>query len=61
MRFNEKSDVQKHFSNKHRPRFLHNANAEGHAPHDTTDRTRHAEPGADARVVRVEESRVHTS
>jgi hypothetical protein len=41
MRSNEKSDVQRHFSNRHRPTFLHEA------PNDTTDIPRHAEPGAD--------------
>jgi hypothetical protein len=61
MRFNEKSDVQKHFSKKHRPTFLHESSTESHAPKDRTDIPRHAEPGADARVVRVEESGVHTS
>jgi hypothetical protein len=61
MRFNQKSDVQKHFSNKHRPKFLHEVNTEGHAPNDTTDIPYHVEPGADARVMRVEESGVHTS
>jgi hypothetical protein len=61
MRFNEKSDVQKHFSKKYRPTFLHESNTESHAPKDRTDIPRHAEPGADAQVVRVEESGVHTS
>ncbi len=61
MRFNEKSDVQKHFSSKHRPTFLHEASADNHAPNDRTDIPRHAEPGADAPVVRVVESVVHTS
>jgi hypothetical protein len=61
MRFNEKSDVQKHFSNKHRPTFLHEASTENHAPNDRTDIPRRAEPGADAPVVSVEESVVHTS
>jgi hypothetical protein len=59
MRFNKKSDVQKRFSNKHRPKFLHEANTESHAPNDSTDIPRHAEPGADAQFARVEESGVH--
>ena len=61
MRFNEKSDVQKHFSKKHRPKFLHEANTESQAPNDISDIPRHAEPGADARVVRAEESGVHAA
>ena len=48
MRFNEKSDVQKHFSNKHRPTFLHEAGTENHAPNDRTDIARREEPRPDA-------------
>ena len=44
---NDKSDVKKHFLNRHRPTFLHEANTEGHAPNDTIAIPRQAEPGAD--------------
>jgi hypothetical protein len=61
MRFNEKSDVQKHFSNKHRPTYLHEASTESHAPKDKTDMPRPAESGADIPILSIEESVVHTS
>ena len=61
MRFNEKSDVQKHFSNKHRPTFLHEASTENHAPNDRTDIARREEPRPDAPVVIAEENSIHSS
>ena len=51
MRFNQKSDVQKHFSNKHRPTFLHQASTENHAPNDRTDIARREEPRLGVPVV----------
>jgi hypothetical protein len=61
MRFNEKSDVQKHFSNKHRPTFLHEASTENHTPNDRTDIPRREEPRPDARFVIAEENLVPSS
>ena len=61
MRFNEKSDVQKHFSNKHRPTFLHEAGTENLAPNDRTDIARREEPRPDAPVVIAEENSLPSS
>jgi hypothetical protein len=61
MRFNEKSDVQKHFSNKHSPMFLHEASTENHAPNDRTDIPRREEQRPDAPVVIAEENIVPPS
>jgi len=61
MRFNEKSDVQKHFSNKHRPTFLHEASTENRAPNNGTDIPRREEPRPDVPVVIAEGNLVPSS
>ena len=61
MRFNDKSDVQKHFSSKHRPTFLHEASTENHALNGRTDIPRREEPRPDAPVVIAEENLVPSS
>jgi len=61
MRFNEKSDVQKHFSKKHRPTFLHQGSTENHAPHDGTNLQRLGEPHPEVPVVIAEENLVPSS
>jgi hypothetical protein len=61
MRFNEKSDVQKHFSNKHRPTFLHEASTENHALNDRTDIARREEARPDVPAVIAEENSVPSS
>jgi len=55
MRFNEKSDVQKHFSKKHHATFLHETGTENLAPHDRTDLPRPEERRTDTPAVIAEE------
>jgi hypothetical protein len=61
MRFNQKSDVQKHFSNKHRPTFLHDASTENRVPNDRTEIARREEPRPDAPVVVAEKNSAPSS
>jgi hypothetical protein len=61
MRFNEKSDVQKHFSNKHRPKFLHEAKGEDHLPRSLIEITPWGERAVADPIARWMETLVHSS
>jgi hypothetical protein len=61
MRFNEKSDVQKHFSNRKTPLFLHKAKLEDYTSAHVIEPARGADPPGGAPMLKAEESLVHSS
>ena len=61
MRFNEKSDVQKHFSNKHRTKLLHKAKPEDHVRPNVIEITPGGEPAVADPIARLMESLMHSS
>jgi hypothetical protein len=56
MRFNRKSDLQKHLSKRHRPTFLHEARTEVHEPQNVSELAGSGEPAAPPPVERSQEA-----